>query len=226
MRSRSLLVLLLPLLASCSMALSKGPPAGWRTAGASDAGAFDSCSPTPIWGFVDTALSVVSLAAGYVASSGRLAPDEDRGEHILIGWIGGGLFGIGASVGFRRADACEDFRDGFPRSVLPDPDPTPGDASEAGPSDPLLITRADLAGATDPTVLAAVQRIRPLWLRRTGVRDEPPAVIMDNQTFGLDVLESILPDEVEWLRLVSPSDATMRWGTGYTGGAIEMGTRR
>ena len=228
MRIRSALLVLLPLLSSCSIALSKGPPTGWRNAEAPDALAFDSCDPTPTWGFVDVAFSLMSMGAGYIASSGRLGPDEDRGEYILVGGIVGGLFGVGASVGFKRADDCEDFHGGFPGIVLGDgPEPVAsGERTGDRPPDPNLITADQLAVEVNRSVMAAVQRLRPQWLARSGMGGEPPSVVMDDQEFELDILQDILPENVEWLRFVPPSDATTRWGTGYTSGAIEVRTRR
>jgi len=226
MRTRSALILsVMPLFASCSLAFAKGPPSGTMSAGAPDDVALASCNPTPTWGFVDTALSVAALASGYVASYGHLAPDEDRGEHIVAGGIAGALFGIGASVGFKRANACEDFLDRLagrapgraPIRLVADQDRRP---------DAWLITAEELIEGVDATLMAAVQRLRPQWLRRTGARNTLPAVIVDNQTFELDLLDAISPDDVEWLRFVQPFDATTRWGTGFPSGAIEVRTFR
>ena len=105
-----------------------------------------------------------------------------------------------------------------------------GGSGEAGVATPRrdanLITSAELADVSDRSTMQAVQLLRPNWLRRTGFRNDLPSVIMDNQRYELDILETVSPDAVESLRFVSPSDATIRWGTGYPSGAIEVRTRR
>ena len=92
-----------------------------------------------------------------------------------------------------------------------------------------LITGEELSGRSDisdRSGLEAIQRLRPAWLRRTGFRNALPSVVMDNQPYQLDILETVRPEEIESLRFLSPSDATTRYGTGYTSGVIEVLTRQ
>ena len=58
------------------------------------------------------------------------------------------------------------------------------------------------------------------------MRDERPSVVLDdNPAYDLDILETIYPEDVATLRFISPRDATVRWGSGYTSGVIEVHTR-
>jgi hypothetical protein len=83
---------------------------------------------------------------------------------------------------------------------------------------------ASLGGLGD--VYDAIQRLRSTWFRtRSGTT--APVVVVDNVRAGdLEMLRSISTQNVQQLRYISPSDATTRWGTGYTGGAIEVIMRR
>ncbi len=83
---------------------------------------------------------------------------------------------------------------------------------------------ASLGGLGD--VYDAIQRLRSTWFRtRSGTT--APVVVIDNVRAGdLEMLRSISTQNVQQLRYISPSDATTRWGTGYTGGAIEVIMRR
>ena len=82
------------------------------------------------------------------------------------------------------------------------------------------------------TVHDAIRRLRPRWLRtrgRTSTRDAEPGmpVFIDNVRSGsTDRLESLPIDQVEQLRYLSPSDATTRWGTNMSLGAIEVIMRK
>lgn len=89
-----------------------------------------------------------------------------------------------------------------------------------------LITAEELSDVSDRSVYEAIQVLRPQWLRRTGFRNDLPSAVLDNQRYELDILETMSPDEVLWLRFMSPSDASVRWGTGYPSGVIEVRTRQ
>lgn len=89
------------------------------------------------------------------------------------------------------------------------------------------ITADDLAGIVEDNAYDVISRLRPQWLRRRG-RSLLPAVFRDNIRIGTDIeaLKSIRLENVFELRYLSASDATMRWGTGFTGGVIQIVTRR
>jgi hypothetical protein len=94
------------------------------------------------------------------------------------------------------------------------------------------IVRADLEAADVATAYEAVQRLRPRWLRNQGpasfqTPDLYPRVYVDGMPRGqLDELHRIPADDVETISFISAPDATMRWGTGHTGGVILVMTRR
>ena len=89
------------------------------------------------------------------------------------------------------------------------------------------ITADDIAGVVEDNAYDVISRLRPQWLRRRG-RAPLPAVFRDNMRVGTDTeaLRSIRLENVLELRYLSASDATMRWGTGFAGGAILIVTRR
>lgn len=89
------------------------------------------------------------------------------------------------------------------------------------------ITAEELATVAELDLHAAVNRLRPAWLR-AGSRGTLPVVILDGspQSGGVDVMGSIRAGDVANLEFMSASDATTRYGTGYTAGAIVITTRR
>ncbi|MEE2668523.1 MAG: hypothetical protein VYD78_00830 [Gemmatimonadota bacterium] len=197
----------------------------------------DPCNPSSPWGIVDVGMAIAAAGSGYIASSGNLGPTEDRGEHILAGALVGLGYAIAASVGFKKSDNCKDFQGRFPEyftQPLPniriiDDSPRMGGAN--------LITAAELqqADVLDRSAYEAIQTLRPQWLRRTGFAEGGfPSLFLDNQPYELEVkeldrlreaLESIRPDQVAEMRFVSPTDASIRYGTGYPSGVIEVITR-
>jgi hypothetical protein len=85
----------------------------------------------------------------------------------------------------------------------------------------------ELATVAQLDLYTAVSRLRPQWLR-PGTRGQLPEVIVDGtrQQGGADVLRSMRANEVSELQFMSASDATTRYGTGFTAGAIIVSTRR
>jgi len=89
------------------------------------------------------------------------------------------------------------------------------------------ITAEELADVAELDLFGAVQRLRPQWLR-PGTRGALPQVIVDGtpQQGGIESLRSFRAMDASALELMSASDATTRFGTGYTEGAIIVTTRR
>ena len=92
-----------------------------------------------------------------------------------------------------------------------------------------LIVSAELEEGEFTNVLEAVQRLRPTWLRPRGATSTRTlgssgvVVYINNvRAGGLSRLESMPVDMVKELRYVDSREATFRWGTGHTGGAIEV----
>ena len=100
-------------------------------------------------------------------------------------------------------------------------------------SGPDLLTESDLAKTEAPNALAVVQQLRPTWLRGRGggsmsASGAPVEVVV--YVNGVRVgspreLEQVTRTSIKEMRYVSPSDATTRWGTGHSLGAISVTTR-
>lgn len=84
------------------------------------------------------------------------------------------------------------------------------------------IVRAELETLGQIDALQAVQRLRSRWIQsRGGMGSDPPVLYVDGTRRGsADELRFIRADEIEQLEFLSAGDATTRFGTGHTGGAI------
>jgi hypothetical protein len=89
------------------------------------------------------------------------------------------------------------------------------------------IISEELATVAQLDLYTAVSRLRPQWLR-PGTRGQLPEVIIDGsrQQGGTDALRNMRANEATELQFMSASDATTRYGTGFTAGAIIVSTRR
>lgn len=81
------------------------------------------------------------------------------------------------------------------------------------------------------TARQVIRRLRPAWIRpRSSTVDgrrSTPVVFQDGiQLGGLENLDQMHIRQIQELRYLSGSDATTRYGTGYSGGAILVFTRR
>jgi hypothetical protein len=77
-----------------------------------------------------------------------------------------------------------------------------------------------------------VQQLRPNWLRsrsgtlRNSIGRTPPVVFLDGRRYGdLATLYEFWTQDIEEIRFLPPADATTRYGTGYTGGIINIISR-
>lgn len=95
-----------------------------------------------------------------------------------------------------------------------------------------VITRAEIEETTAENAYQVVQRLRNTWLRPRGAssarnQETLPVVFLDGVRAGtVQVLERFRAEDVEELRYHNARDATTRWGTGYSGGIIEVIQRR
>lgn len=89
------------------------------------------------------------------------------------------------------------------------------------------ITAEELATALDLDAWSAISRLRPSWLRQ-GTRGASPALIVDGtpESGGLEMLRAFRTTDLTMLEFMSAADATTRYGTGYTSGAIVVSTKR
>ena len=100
-----------------------------------------------------------------------------------------------------------------------------GGGSSGPRRDPNLITAEELAEYSTLTALDAIRRLRPRWLQSRG--QTSAQVIQDGARLGdpENALRSMPVSDIEQMRYLSASDATMRYGTNYPGGAIEITSR-
>ena len=94
-----------------------------------------------------------------------------------------------------------------------------------------VLTAEEVAATGAANVYDALQRLRPQWLtsarvRRGGSGDDLQ-VYLDATRYGtLGTLRSLSISGVQEVRYFNASEATNRWGTGHTGGAILVTTTR
>lgn len=95
-----------------------------------------------------------------------------------------------------------------------------------------VLTADEIADLPVTTALEAVERARPQWLRTrsspTFESPEPayPVLYLDGVRMGgVSELRTVDSDSVERMEYLHPSDATNRFGTDHTGGAILVTTR-
>lgn len=94
-----------------------------------------------------------------------------------------------------------------------------------------VLTAEELQEVPVTTAYDAVRRLRPTWLR---VRSAPttgnpvperPVVYVDGMRSGaVGILRNIRRENVVRIEYLDPSDATNRYGTGHTGGALLVTT--
>lgn len=88
-----------------------------------------------------------------------------------------------------------------------------------------IITLEEITSTAAPNVYDVIQRVRPQWLtgariRRGGSGDDL-VVYLDSNRYGtMGSLRSLSVGGIQEIRYYSASEATNRYGTGHTGGAI------
>ena len=87
------------------------------------------------------------------------------------------------------------------------------------------ISRAEIMerGDNASTAMEVVRRLRPAWLLARGA---DPVVYVDNvrRPGGVDALFNVPVGQIRLLEFIGAADATTRWGTGHTGGVIQVVT--
>jgi hypothetical protein len=94
-----------------------------------------------------------------------------------------------------------------------------------------LIVLSEIEGVEVTNAFELIQRLRPEMLRARsggGFTSTPTAVVyLDGVRHGdLSSLNSVPKDIIREVRYINAADATTRFGTGHTGGAILITTRR
>lgn len=92
-----------------------------------------------------------------------------------------------------------------------------------------ILTREEISTSGATTAYEAVVQLRPAFLRARGARSlrdptplSPIVYVNDMRHGGIETLMSIRADEIDEIRFISAADATTRWGTGHTGGVIQV----
>jgi hypothetical protein len=102
----------------------------------------------------------------------------------------------------------------------------------AGAGGRAVITRAELLENSDRNAFEAVRRLRPSWLRYrgqsvlTGPEREGLRIYLNGAYYGdAQALSNLQVIDVEEMRFLDAREATLRYGTGHTVGAIVVSTR-
>lgn len=78
-------------------------------------------------------------------------------------------------------------------------------------------------GDNASNAMQVIRRLRPGWLLARG---PDPVVYVDNvrRPGGVDALFNVPVGQIRLLEFIGAADATTRWGTGHTGGVIQVVT--
>jgi hypothetical protein len=91
------------------------------------------------------------------------------------------------------------------------------------------ITQEELVDYSTLNALDAIRRLRPRWLQARGATaggaNEPVAILDGARLGNPEALASVPVSDIAEMQFLSASDATMRYGTNFPGGAIEVRTR-
>jgi hypothetical protein len=100
-------------------------------------------------------------------------------------------------------------------------------------SDRNMLQAADLEPLNQFTAWDAVQRLRPMWMRPGGIRNSAnpaghyPHLFVDGSPYGaMEALRSFRVENIQEMRYVNATDATIRYGGMYQGGVILISTKR
>ena len=132
------------------------------------------------------------------------------------------------------AAGCASGGGGSSTSAVPMPSASSGTTPQTtsrGSSN--MLTYEEVKNANVSNAFEAVQRLRPAWLRSRGVTSarsgDPsnaagstlPVVYLDNSQLGdINTLQNIPSANIGQIQYLNAGDATQRFGTNHTGGAI------
>ena len=102
-----------------------------------------------------------------------------------------------------------------------------------------LITTEEITQSSASNAYDLIQRLRPNYLRTRGAVHGAPSAdgtnhleavdlvvyLNENRLGGTDELRHIVTSEIREIRYYSASDATTKWGTGHSAGAIQVVSR-
>ena len=92
------------------------------------------------------------------------------------------------------------------------------------------LTEDEIAQRHDANAYELVRALRPGWLRgsrgASGMNPDPVTVFRDGMPMGsLDALRDLPLESVKEMHFYDAMEATQRWGTGHTAGAIVVTTK-
>jgi hypothetical protein len=112
-----------------------------------------------------------------------------------------------------------------------------GGASSAERQNPSVITTEEIAASSASNAYEVIQRLRPNFLRTRGaVHGTPGATnavemvdlvvyLNENRLGGSDQLRQVATADIREIRYYNSSEATTKWGTGHSAGAIQIVSR-
>jgi len=108
----------------------------------------------------------------------------------------------------------------------------PATSGVTGSRDANFITTEEIVASQTTNVYDAIKNLRPMFLRSRGQTTFDPSIVqtavvfVDGQRFGsVETLRTMPVVQVTSIRFLTASDATTKYGTGYTAGVIEVSTR-
>jgi len=112
-----------------------------------------------------------------------------------------------------------------------------GAGSSHAKQDPNVISTEEIATSSASNAYEVIQRLRPNFLRTRGaVHGTPGATnamemvdlvvyLNENRLGGSDQLRQIAATDIQEIRYFNSSEATTKWGTGHSAGAIQVVSR-
>lgn len=198
------------------LARQPGPPAAAFGADAPWASGADAARPT--WKhrlFTGLGGAAVGLGLGFFVSQMSQSdwaevPGQSRVSRSLWAAVGGG---VGFTVGFS-----------FPlRGRRPD------NIAMVSSSNRSVIGPAEFLDLSADNAYDIVRRLRPEWLNNRPpnlfgqIGPQTVPVYLDDFRYGeIESLRGIHVQTISFIRFVSPSTATARWGTGHVAGVIQV----
>lgn len=92
-----------------------------------------------------------------------------------------------------------------------------------------LITAEEIAKSSANNAYDAVRTLRPAWFVPRGASAGQAAIMVyidGTREESLEALRSVEADRIKECRFLDANDATTKYGTGHTAGAIEVTTKR
>lgn len=112
-----------------------------------------------------------------------------------------------------------------------------GSVGSAARQNPNVISADEIAASSASNAYEVIQRLRPNFLRTRGaVHGTPGATnaiemvdlviyLNENRLGGSDQLRQIATTDIREIRYFNSSEATTKWGTGHSAGAIQVVSR-